>query len=287
MIDAYDTMQLKVDCNEEDVRKAYKKLSLKYHPDKVASTGQDVSKANEKFNEIKEACEILKDPDRRQIYDTFGLDLGEQRPEMEVWTIGLNTLLSPMFFFTLKTLLSRLALWLLSFGSVGRLLLVTGIATLVLYMADFPKAIKIRSEEATPVLLCSGIVNVVVLTYWLSPLLADTVCVLYLSSEVVGQQMMFIDNWKIGAVCAVCSLVVSWLVRGWWFWILGLEVILVLVTLAALTVSAGIMRLWIDGVQAKEGDKLKKWRLDSRRERTKLQDEVESLKKRLEAKGGK
>jgi len=286
MIDAYDMMNLKLDSTEEDIKKAYKRLSLQYHPDKVAAKGLDATAANEKFNEIKEACDILKDPDRRQIYDTFGLDLGENRPEMEVWNIGLNTLLSPMFFFALKTILSRVALWVLGFWFVGRLLFASGVAVLVLYVADFPRSIKIRSDEATPILSSIGIVNVVLVMYWLWPLLADTVCVLYLSSEVVGAQAMFIDSWKIGAVCAACSLVVAWLVGNWWTWIAGFEVILAIVMLGALTVSAGIMRLWIDGVQAKEGEKLKKWRMDLRSERKKLQDEVESLKKKLEAKGG-
>lgn len=65
-------------------------------------------------------------------------------------------------------------------------------------------------------------------------------------------------------------------------WILGLEVVLAIIMLAALTVAAGIMRLWIDNVQAQHGDKLKSWRKEMRRQRQELQDEVAKLKEKLE-----
>eukprot|EP00913_Durusdinium_trenchii_P019779 g18593.t1 len=53
MIDAYDVLGLQLDCKEEDVKKAYHKMSLQYHPDKVGG-GDDATK---KFNEIKSARE--------------------------------------------------------------------------------------------------------------------------------------------------------------------------------------------------------------------------------------
>lgn len=52
---------------DDDVKKAYRKMALKYHPDKNKSPG-----AEEKFKEIAEAYEVLSDPKKRQVYDQFG-----------------------------------------------------------------------------------------------------------------------------------------------------------------------------------------------------------------------
>eukprot|EP00971_Amphidinium_carterae_P016645 328632-Amphidinium_carterae.2 len=40
----------------------------------------------------------------RKIYDAFGTDLGEERPEVEVWTVGFNNVLTPLFGFFAKTI---------------------------------------------------------------------------------------------------------------------------------------------------------------------------------------
>ena len=52
------------DADEATIKKAYKKLALKHHPDK----GGDV----EKFKEISMAAEVLTDPEKKQIYDKYG-----------------------------------------------------------------------------------------------------------------------------------------------------------------------------------------------------------------------
>lgn len=65
--DYYKILGLKRDAKLEDIKKSYRKLARKFHP--------DVSKepnAEEKFKEVKEAYEVLKDPKKRAAYDQFG-----------------------------------------------------------------------------------------------------------------------------------------------------------------------------------------------------------------------
>jgi curved DNA-binding protein len=65
--DYYKTMGVKRDASQDEIRRAYRKLARKYHP--------DVSKeadAEEKFKELGEAYEVLKDPDKRAAYDQLG-----------------------------------------------------------------------------------------------------------------------------------------------------------------------------------------------------------------------
>lgn len=281
MIDAYDVLGIPPDADEEAVKKAYHKMSLKYHPDKVQDQ-KDSTSVTEKFNEIKLAKDILSDKDRRNVYDTFGTDLGEERPEMEVWTIGMGTLLSPMGSFLLMTTISRVALWLIGFRYVSYILIILGIVAAGLYKKDVNIGeVKLQSPEVAPILLHIGLVDGVVILNWIWPLLAEAVGIFYLCSEIVGLQI-FLESWKIGAAGGFGALILARIFRGWWFWILVAEVGLAVVTLAALTVAAGIMRLWIDGVQAQRGDKLKEWRLKMRKERQKKEEEIASLKKKLE-----
>lgn len=287
MIDAYDVLRLGPEASEEDIKKSFKRMSLQYHPDKLQASGNhlDSTTAGEKFHEIKLAYDILQDADRRKMYDTFGIDLGEERPEMEVWTIGLGTMLSPLGAFALKTLLTRLAIWFIGFKWVGRILMLCGCTVGALYAADFSfREVSIRSRDVAPILVQIGIVDAVVLLYWIWPLLADTVGVVYLLSEVVGAAPL-LDSWQLAVGALVGSLVVARLTRGWWLWILGLEVLLAVVLLVALTVAAGIMRLWIDGVQAQRCEKLRDWRLAMRKHRKELQDEIDLLKRRLGERG--
>ncbi|CAH1797523.1 unnamed protein product [Owenia fusiformis] len=61
--DHFKTLEIPRSCNEDDVKKAYRTLAKKYHPDK-----NDASNAEEKFKEIGAAYEILKSKDRREIY---------------------------------------------------------------------------------------------------------------------------------------------------------------------------------------------------------------------------
>lgn len=65
--DYYKILGLSKNATEEDIKKSYKKLALKYHPDKNKSP-----EAEEKFKEIAEAYEVLSDKKKRDVYDQFG-----------------------------------------------------------------------------------------------------------------------------------------------------------------------------------------------------------------------
>ena len=66
--DYYDVLGLNRDASEDDIKKAYRKLAMKWHPDR----NPDNPKAEEHFKEAKEAYEILSDPQKRGTYDQFG-----------------------------------------------------------------------------------------------------------------------------------------------------------------------------------------------------------------------
>lgn len=65
----YDILGLKKDCTFEQIKKAYRKLAIRYHPDKNRGKEEEATK---KFKEISEAYEILSNPEKREIYDEHG-----------------------------------------------------------------------------------------------------------------------------------------------------------------------------------------------------------------------
>ena len=68
--DYYDVLDLQRSASDDDIKKAYRKLAMKYHPDR----NKDNKEAEEKFKEVSEAYEVLKDPQKRAAYDRFGHD---------------------------------------------------------------------------------------------------------------------------------------------------------------------------------------------------------------------
>src|SRR5262245_35636173 len=66
--DYYGTLGVKKSASADDIRKAFRKLARKYHPD--VNPGD--KKAEEKFKEISEANDVLSDPKKRKIYDQLG-----------------------------------------------------------------------------------------------------------------------------------------------------------------------------------------------------------------------
>ena len=69
MPDFYDTLGVKKGASEEEIKKAYRKLARKWHPDANAGDSQ----AEERFKEIQEAYSVLSDADKRRQYDSGGM----------------------------------------------------------------------------------------------------------------------------------------------------------------------------------------------------------------------
>lgn len=67
-IDYYKILGISKDATQEDIKKAYRKLARKYHPD----LNKENPNAQEKFQEINEANEVLSNPEKRKRYDEYG-----------------------------------------------------------------------------------------------------------------------------------------------------------------------------------------------------------------------
>ena len=66
--DFYEILGVAKNSSEEEIKKSYRKLAMKYHPDR----NPDSKESEEKFKEVKEAYEMLTNPEKREAYDRYG-----------------------------------------------------------------------------------------------------------------------------------------------------------------------------------------------------------------------
>lgn len=71
MVDYYRVLEVQKTATGADIKKAYRKLALKWHPDK---NPDNMEEATKKFKEISEAYEVLSDDKKRRVYDQYGKD---------------------------------------------------------------------------------------------------------------------------------------------------------------------------------------------------------------------
>src|ERR1051326_1767621 len=68
MADYYATLEIGRSASEDEIKSAYRKLAMRYHPDRNNGSAD----AEEKFKQITEAYDVLRDPNKRAAYDRFG-----------------------------------------------------------------------------------------------------------------------------------------------------------------------------------------------------------------------
>lgn len=80
--DYYEALGITKDASADEIKKSFRKLAVKYHPDR----NQGDSAAEEKFKEINEAYAVLSDPEKRKKYDTFGsADFHQQYSQEDIF----------------------------------------------------------------------------------------------------------------------------------------------------------------------------------------------------------
>ena len=98
--DYYEVLGIQKGASEDDIKQAYRKAALKWHPDRwVSGTDAEMKTAEEKFKEASEAYSVLSDPQKRAKYDQFGFAgvEGAAGPDFSQGFGNLNDILENLF----------------------------------------------------------------------------------------------------------------------------------------------------------------------------------------------
>ncbi len=95
MTTLYETLGVPKNASQDEIKKAYRKLARKYHPD----TNPDDKASEERFKEVQAAYDVLSDAEKRKAYDSYGSPNGQFRPGPGGVTFDLGDLgdLSSLF----------------------------------------------------------------------------------------------------------------------------------------------------------------------------------------------
>ena len=78
--DYYEVLGISKNASEAEIKKAYRQMAIKYHPDK----NPDDKTAEDKFKEAAEAYEVLSNPEKRQRYDRLAIKVLVEQPEVDL-----------------------------------------------------------------------------------------------------------------------------------------------------------------------------------------------------------